>query len=253
MSQHTHSLTDNTVLITGASRRVGACIARTLHAAGANVVIHYNTSTADAKRIQSELEQIRPHSVKLVQANLENDQSFTQLIDQAANWHGELDALINNASTFYPTPVGQITNDDWNRLMASNLKAPLFLTQAAAPYLKRRKGCVVNIVDIHAQRPLKQHSLYCVAKAGLAMLTQAMALELGPEIRVNGVAPGAILWPEPEPSEEAKQKVIRRTFLQRHGTPEDIARTVLFLLRDAPYITGEIITVDGGKSLNTGI
>ena len=164
-------------------------------------------------------------------------------------WSGALDVLVNNASTFYPTPLGSITEDDWHDLIDSNLKAPLFLCQSALPHLKQTRGVIVNIVDIHAQRPLRNHPVYGAAKAGLAMLTRSLAKDLGPDIRVNGVAPGAILWPESGVPEKIQQSIIREISLRRAGEPEDVATTVLFLVRDAPYITGQVIAVDGGRSV----
>jgi pteridine reductase len=243
------SLRDQVVLITGAARRVGAEIARTLHAAGANILIHFRSSALAATALADEFNRTRPHSAAIHGAHLANAEAPEKLVAAALLEFGRLDILINNASSFYPTPVGQITLSQWDDLIGSNLKAPLFLSQAAAPILRAQRGLIINIVDIHALRPLKGHLVYSVAKAGLAMLTRSLARELGPEIRVNGIAPGPVLWPEGEMDAELKREIIGKTALQRHGTPQDIARTALFLARDAPYITGQIIAVDGGRSI----
>jgi pteridine reductase len=243
------ALRDQVVLITGGARRVGAEIARALHAAGSNVLIHYRTSAAAAIALADELNETRPHSAAIHAAQLLDPQAPDQLVAAALRAFGRLDILINNASTFYPTPIGQITPSQWDDLMGSNLKAPLFLSQAAAPSLRAQRGLIINMVDIHALRPLKAHPVYSAAKAGLAMLTRSLARELGPEIRVNGIAPGPVLWPEGAMDEPQKREIIDRTALKRHGTPQDVARTALFLAKDAPYITGQIIAVDGGRSI----
>ena len=237
------------VLITGGARRVGAEIARTLHAAGANLLIHYRSSAAAAIALADAFNQARPHSAAIHAANLLQPETPDKLIAATLLKFGRLDILINNASNFYPTPVGQITPLQWDDLIGSNLKAPLFLSQAAAPSLAKQRGLIINMVDIHALRPLKAHPVYSVAKAGLAMLTRSLARELGPEIRVNGIAPGPVLWPEGDMNEDLKREIIGKTALKRHGTPQDIARTALFLAKDAPYITGQIIAVDGGRSI----
>lgn len=239
------------VLITGAAHRIGATTARTLHAAGANIVLHYRQSRDGAQALQDELNAIRPDSVALVQADLLEIHTLENLAREAHAAWGRLDVLINNASTFYPTPVGGISETHWDDLIGTNLKAPLFLSQAAAPYLKAERGCIVNIVDIHAERPLREHPVYSMAKAGLVMLTKSLACELGPDVRVNAVAPGAILWPENDMDEGTKERIISRTFLKRQGNPHDIARAVLFLARDAHYTSGHVLTVDGGRSLNS--
>jgi len=242
---------DNRVaLITGAARRVGAVIARTLHARGMNVVLHYRSSGNEAEALREQLNAIRPHSAITCPCDLHQTQALDILIEQSAQAWGRLDALVNNASTFYPTPVGAITEAHWDDLVGSNLKAPLFLSQAAAPHLKKHRGCIINIADIHAGRPLKNYTVYSIAKAGLVMLTKSLARELGPEIRVNAVAPGAIMWPEKELDEIVKQRIIAGTALKRQGEPGDVARAVLFLIRDADYISGEVITVDGGRGLS---
>ncbi len=244
-----------TALITGSAKRIGAITAQTLHQAGYNVIIHCRLSRQAADALALSLNTKRPDSAKVIQGDLNNEVIYDSLIEQAYLCWQRLDVLVNNASSFYPTPVGSITLDDWNNLFSSNLKAPLFLSQAAAPYLKQVQGNIINMVDVHAQRPMKEHTVYCAAKAGLAMLTMSLAKELGPEIRVNGVAPGAILWPTSDENkggmaEHTKELILQRTALKRPGEPIDIAKTILFLARDAPYITGQIIAVDGGRSLN---
>ena len=237
-------------LITGGAKRIGAETARTLHAAGMNIIIHYRSSRQEADELDYELNQLRPNSATVVQGDLDDDHVYGRIIEDAVETWGRLDVLINNASSFFPTPVGSITLDQWHNLVNSNLKAPLFLSQAAVPFLKENNGCIINMVDIHAFRPMSKHPVYCAAKAGLAMLTQSLAKELGPEIRVNGIGPGAILWPENDMDESTKQFIIERTALKRHGEPKDIAKAILFLVRDAAYITGHIVPVDGGRSLN---
>ncbi len=240
------------VFITGGAKRVGAAICRKLHAHGANLIVHYRSSLDEAQALQNELNQQRPDSVALIQADLLDTSLLPDLIEKSAQLFGQLDVLINNASSFFPTPLNECTQEAWDDLVGSNLKAPLFLTQAAAPYLKAQYGCVVNIIDIHAERPLKNYVIYNLAKGGLQSLTKSLALEMAPDVRVNGVSPGPILWPEDgEWSDEvARQRVINSTLLKRTGEPEDIAKTVLFLIADAPYITGQIIAVDGGRSVH---
>jgi pteridine reductase len=242
-------LKDQVVLITGGARRVGATVARALHAAGANIFIHYRSSAAAAISLADSLNQLRPHSAAIHAAQLSADDAPQKLVAAALLEFGRLDVLINNASSFYPTPVGQISLAQWDDLVGSNMKAPLFLSQAAAPSLKARRGLIINMVDIHALRPLKQHPVYCAAKAGLVMLTKSLARELGPQIRVNGIAPGPVLWPEGDMAEDIKHEIVDKTALKRAGSPQDIARTALFLAADAPYITGQIIAVDGGRSI----
>lgn len=243
------ALRDRVVLITGGARRVGAEIARTLHAAGANVMIHYRSSAAAALALADEFNRLRTHSAAIFAVHLLSPEAPDKLIAATLLEFGRLDILVNNASSFYPTPVGQITGLQWDDLMGTNLKAPLFLSQAAAPSLRAQQGLIINMVDIHASRPLKAHPVYCAAKAGLAMLTRSLARELGPEIRVNGIAPGPVLWPEGDMDEALKREIIGKTALKRQGTPQDIARTALFLAKDAPYLTGQIIAVDGGRSI----
>ena len=240
------------VLITAGAKRVGAAICRKLHQRGASLMVHYRSSLEEAQGLESELNQIRPDSVALVQADLLDISQIPRLISQTIQKFGKLDALINNASSFFATPVGAVTEAGWDDLIGSNLKAPLFLSQEAAPHLKNQLGCIVNIVDIHADRPLKNYVIYSSAKAGLSSLTRSLALELAPEIRVNGVSPGPILWPENDEWKDlsVRQSIISKTLLKRMGEPNDIARTVLFLIADAPYITGQIIVVDGGRSIN---
>jgi pteridine reductase len=245
----TSSLDGQAVLITGGARRVGAAMARALHGAGANVLVHYRSSAAAAGSLADELNGARPGSAAVYAADLLEMDSCPRLVAATLDAFGRLDILVNNASSFYPTPVGAITAGDWDDLMGSNLKAPLFLSQAATPALRRRGGLIINMLDIHALRPLKAHPVYCAAKAGLAMLTRSLARELGPEIRVNGIAPGPVMWPEGDMDESIKRDIIGKTALGRQGTPEDIARTALFLAKDAPYITGQIIAVDGGRSI----
>ena len=238
------------VLITGAARRVGAEIARTLHAAGANLVLHYRASAQEAERLAADLNARREKSALAIRHDLRDSADLPKLVAAAVAHFGRLDALVNNASSFFPTPIGHIDEKAWDDLIGSNLKGPLFLSQAAAPQLAKTHGCIVNITDIHAERPLKGYLVYCAAKAGLLGLTRALALELGPVVRVNAVAPGAIEWPENAtdfPPEE-QQAIIEHTLLKRVGTPGDIARTVKFLILDAPYITGQVINVDGGRT-----
>ncbi|NNF66875.1 MAG: pteridine reductase [Gammaproteobacteria bacterium] len=237
------------ILVTGAARRIGAEIARHLHAAGASVAVHYHSSADEANQLVAGLNDIRDNSALSVKCDLRNFDALPGLVESVIERFGRLDALVNNASTFYPTKVGSIDVSQWEDLMGTNLGAPLFLSQAAAPALRDNHGAIVNLVDIHADRPLSEHPVYCAAKAGLHMLTRSLARELGPAIRVNGVAPGPILWPENDSSEEKQQKIIASTALKRHGEPLDIAQTVLFLLRDAGFITGQIIAVDGGRSI----
>ncbi len=237
------------MLITGAARRVGAAIARTLHEAGANVLIHHRGSRGAAVALAAELNHARAGSAAIHGANLLDAAAAPRLIAASLESFGRLDILVNNASSFYPTPVGEITLAQWDDLIGTNLRAPVFLAQAAAPHLRARRGLIINMVDIHGLRPLKAHPVYSVAKAGLVMLTRALARELGPDIRVNGIAPGPVLWPESPMDEHVKEEIVGKTALKRHGTPQDIARTALFFARDAPYVTGQILAVDGGRSI----
>ena len=241
-----------TVLVTGAAKRVGSAIAGELHRAGANVAIHYRTAQAAAESMAAEFNAQRPNSAICLQADLLDVDALSALVANTVAHFGRLDALVNNASSFFATPLGKISAADWDDLLGSNLKAPLFLTQAAAPHLRAAQGAVVNITDIHAERPLAGYPLYCAAKAGLLGLTRALAIELAPLVRVNAVAPGAILWPDDGEASgfdpQARQRVVDHTLLQRTGSPQDIARTVRFLLADADYVTGQVINVDGGRS-----
>jgi pteridine reductase len=248
-SPENSGLEDKVVLITGAARRVGAVVAAALHAAGARILIHYHHSGEEAHALAAGFNGIRAHSACVYAADLRDHTQAPSIVGAALAAFSRLDILINNASTFYPTRVGEITIEDWDDLLGSNLKAPLFLSQAAAPHLRATHGLIINMVDIHAARPLRAHPVYCVAKAGLAMLTRSLARELGPQVRVNGIAPGPVLWPEESMNEELKREITDKTALKRHGSPQDIARTALFLARDAPYITGQIIAVDGGRSI----
>lgn len=236
--------------MTGGARRVGAAICRRLHAAGANVVVHCNRSQHDAQTLVHELNGIRSGSAVLAQADLLDAGAPLALIQRTTAVYGGIDVLVNNASSFYPTPLGQIDAGDWDDLMGTNLKAPLFLSQAAATELRRAQGCIINIIDIHAERPLAGHMVYTAAKGGLLALTRSLALELGPEVRVNGVSPGAILWPDgPEwQNEQERQQILDRSVLKRTGDPDDIAGAVEFLAT-ATYVTGQVIAVDGGRSI----
>ena len=239
-----------TALITGGAKRVGAASARLLHAAGANLMIHYRSSATEARALQAELNAIRPESVALIQADLLDIGGLPSLVNRTVATFGGLDVLINNASSFYPTPVGTIGEEDWIDLMGSNLKAPLFLSQAAAPELKKRRGCIINITDIHADRPMKSYVVYSIAKAGLVGLTKSMARELAPEVRVNAVAPGPIMWPEDDANfdEVSRQRIISHTMLKRAGDPADIALAVRFFAMDTHFVTGQVLAVDGGRS-----
>jgi pteridine reductase len=238
------------VLITGGARRVGAGICRRLHAAGASLMLHYRASAGEARLLQVELNHIRTNSVALIQADLLDTGKLPSLVEQTLATFGRLDGLVNNASSFFPTPVGEITPASWEDLVGTNLRAPMFLSQAAAPALRRAQGAIVNITDIHADRPLKQYVVYSAAKAGLVGLTRSLARELAPDVRVNAVAPGPILWPDDGQFDEvSRQRIVSNTPLRREGTPDDIARAVHFLLADAPYVTGETIAVDGGRHI----
>lgn len=249
MTQRRNSLAGKVALITGAANRIGARIARGLHAEGMDLVLHFRRSAAAARSLQSDLETARPGSVLPLQADLHHTERFPRLIAQVERWRGRLDLLVNNASTFYPTPLERASEEQWEDLLGINLKAPFFLARHASTLLRASGGVVINLVDIHAERPLEGHPIYSIAKAGNAMMVKALARELGPEVRVTGVAPGAILWPEAGMSEQTKREVLDRTALKRPGSPDDIARTVLFLFRDADYITGQIMVVDGGRTL----
>lgn len=235
-------------LVTGSSRRIGAAIVHALHAAGARVGIHYRQSADDATALRDSLNDLRPDSAEIFQADIGDVPQCAALMAAFTAWSGGCDILVNNASSFYPTPIGSISEDDWNDLLGSNLKGPLFLTQCAMEELRSNKGVVVNMIDIHARRPLKEHPVYGAAKAGLEMLTRSLAKDLAPEVRVNGIAPGAILWPQDGLSDTARMSILQQIPLQRSGDPQDIADCVLFLVT-ANYVTGQIIAVDGGRSI----
>jgi pteridine reductase len=243
------NLDNKVVLVTGAARRIGAAIVTRLHAEGARVAIHYRGSADEATALCSDLNAGRADSAQTFRGDLLDTNYLPQLVADVVAWSGGLDVLVNNASTFYPTPVGTITESHWDDLVGSNFKAPLFLSQAAASHLRASRGAIVNIVDIHGQRPLCDHPVYGPAKAALAMLTRALAKDLAPEVRVNGVSPGAILWPEDGMNDTTQASILREVPLGRPGEPGDIAACVLYLLRDAPYVTGQIIAVDGGRSI----
>jgi pteridine reductase len=243
------SLTGKTVMITGGARRIGATLARTLHAAGANIVLHYRRSASEASALVKELNAARRGSAVLEQADLLEVARYHKLIEAAVTAFGQLDVLINNASSFYPTEVGEITEAHWNDLVGTNLKAPLFLSQAAAPALHLTEGLILNLVDIHGMRPLRRYTTYCVAKAGLIMLTKSLARELGPHVRVNAIAPGPVMWPEDVTDKALQKKIIERTALKRPGSPDEVARAALFFCTEAPYVTGQILAVDGGRSV----
>ena len=243
-------LAGKVALITGAARRVGAAIARRFHAAGADVLVHCNRSLDEAEKLVAQLEARRAGSAAAVSLDLLDTAKLGVLIETAQQRFGRLDILVNNASTFYPTPIGEITEKHWDDLFGSNLKAPLFLSQAAAPALRLARGLIINIVDIHGMRPLRRYPVYGAAKAGLIMLTRSLARELGPQVRVNGIAPGPVRWPEDGIADAAlQQKIVERTLLKRTGSADDIARTALFFAADAPYVTGQILAVDGGRSV----
>lgn len=237
-------------LVTGAAKRVGAAIARHLHASGFDLVLHHRASKPEAEALAADFCAQRADSAIVVQAELGDTASLPGLVDASLATFGRLDALVNNASAFHPTPIGEATEADWNALMDSNAKGPFFLAQAAAPHLRARGGAIVNLVDVYGERPLARHTVYSMAKAANAMLVKSLAVELGPEVRVNGIAPGAILWPDAGKSEAAKQTMLEKTALKRVGAPEDIAEAVRWLLMDARYTTGQILAVDGGRLLN---
>jgi pteridine reductase len=253
MSQDIHAteapLAGRCVLVTGGARRLGAAIARRLHAAGANVVIHYRSSADEARGLLDELERARPGSAHVQAADLLDLAALPALVDAATRRYGRLDVLVNNASSFYPTPIGTITAAQFDDLIGTNLRAPLFLAQTAAPALRATRGLILNMADIHGQRPLKAHPAYSAAKAGLIMLTRSLARELGPEVRVNAIAPGPVLWPEGGLDDRLRDEIVARTALKRGGSPEDIARAAYFFAVDAPYVTGQVLAVDGGRSL----
>ena len=252
MTQSTSQpLAGKAALVTGGAKRVGAAICRRLHAQGANLMLHHRVSVAEARALQHSLNTLRADSVALIQADLLNSASLPDLVKTTVEQFGSLDVLINNASSFFPTAIGEISEKAWDDLIGTNLKAPLFLSQAAAVELRKRHGCIVNIVDIHAEFPMKNYVVYTVAKGGLLAMTRSLARELGPEVRVNGVAPGTILWPEDDTWSDdlSRQRIINQSALKRVGEPDDIAKAVEFLVAAAPYVTGQVITVDGGRSI----
>lgn len=243
------SLDGKYALVTGAARRIGAAISELLHHNGVNVAIHYRGSKGEATELAAWLNKLRPDSACIFGGDLVTEGVPEKLVETVMAWSGQIDILVNNASAFYPTPLGTITEEDWSQLVGSNLKAPIFLSQAALPHLKSSHGAIVNIIDIHAIRPLRDHTVYGSAKAGLAMLTRSLAKDLAPDIRVNGVAPGAIAWPDSDMTDAVKENIVGQIPLGRTGVPADIANCVLFLVRDATYSTGQIIAIDGGRSL----
>ncbi|MEQ3725073.1 pteridine reductase [Alcanivorax sp.] len=240
-------MTAPVALVTGSARRIGAQIVRTLHHHGMRVIIHYRGSEHDAESLASELNQTRPNSAVTLQADLDQPDAVRQLASDTLACFNQLDLLVNNASSFYPTPIDQADDADWEKLIHSNLRAPFILSQQLTPALRQQQGCIINIVDVYAEKPLQTHTLYCMAKAGLAMMTKSLARELGPAIRVNGVSPGPILWPEA--GQMNQQAIQDATALKRSGEPDDIANTVYWLATAAPFITGQILAVDGGRSL----
>jgi pteridine reductase len=237
------------VLVTGGAKRLGAAIGQRLHGAGANLLVHYHRSRPAAKQLVAELQSARAGSAHAIAADLLDTDTLPALVDAALNRYGRLDVLVNNASTFYPTPPGAITAAQFDDLVGTNLRAPLFLSQAAAPALRATAGLIINMVDIHGLRPLRDHCVYSAAKAGLVMLTKSLARELGPEVRVNAIAPGPVLWPEQGLDASIRDEIVAKTALKRPGSPDDVARAAYFLAVDAPYVTGQVITVDGGRSL----
>lgn len=245
------SLTSKVAIVTGAAKRIGAEIAKSLHDAGMNVVLHYHSSEEEAKLLSQDLNAKRDHSAVAIRADLLDAESGKSLIQQSAKVWNRIDALVNNASRFYRTTFGKITDYAWDDLIKSNLKAPLFLSQAAAPFLSEHQGVIINIADIHAEHPLRNYAVYCISKGGLVMMTKVLAKELGPMVRVNAIAPGMILWPEGENSlsDSDKEKLINHTALLRSGNPRDVSSAVLFFIRDALYVTGQVLYIDGGRTL----
>jgi pteridine reductase len=245
-----HDLTDKVALITGGAHRIGATFAHALHARGMKLVIHYHSSEASAHALQGELLAQRPGSVLLVRGDLANGDRLTRnLVHETVETFGRLDLVVNNAARFYPTPMGSVTETQWDDVVGTNLRAPYFLSQAAAPHLRKHNGCIVNVADIYGERPLPNFPLYSISKAGLIMLTKSLARELAPDVRVNAIAPGAILWPEHEMDEMAQQRIISRTPLKRTGDPSDIARALLYFVCDGAFVTGQVLNVDGGRSV----
>lgn len=249
MSTEPDSPHTKVALVTGGARRIGAEIARCLHAEGMNIALHFRTSRDDARRLRDQLNAARPASVRLFEADLCDTAAIKDMVASVTTAFTRMDVLVNNASSFFATPLGAIDDAAYQDLLDTNLKAPLFLAQAAAPELGLAKGCIVNIADIYGLKPLAAHAAYCAAKAGLIMLTRSLALELAPNIRVNAIAPGAILWPESGCDEIERAAVLAKTPMGRAGHPSDIAQTVLFLVRNAHYVTGQVIKVDGGRAI----
>jgi len=243
------TLTGKAALVTGAARRVGAAITRALHGAGASVILHYRSSGDDAAQLAAELNGVRPGSAATAECDLLQPAQLPELVAEATRAFGGLDILVNNASTFYPTPFGDLTEIDWDDLVGTNLKAPLFLAQAAAPLLRARQGLIINLADIHGTRPLRRYPVYSIAKAGVLMLTKSLARELGPQVRVNAVAPGPVMWPEGGLDEAVQARIVAGTALKRAGSALDVARACLFFATEAPYVTGQILAVDGGRSI----
>jgi len=253
MTDSTQPLRGKAILITGSARRLGAAMARRLHGAGGDIAIHFRSSSSDADALAAEFNTLRPGSAVALKADLRDLGSLPGLVEHVTGTFGRLDILINNASTFYPTPVGEITVAQFDDLVGTNLRAPLFLAQAAAPQLRLHEGLILNMVDIHGSRPLKRHPVYSAAKAGLIMLTRSLARELAPQVRVNAIAPGPVMWPEGGIDPDLKKKILERTALRRPGSPEDIARAALFFAAEAPYVTGQVLAIDGGRSLGGGL
>ena len=236
------------MLVTGAAKRIGAAVARAFHGRGARVAVHYHRSQSEAQQLVEQLNALRAHSAVALGANLLDTAALPGLVERTMETFGRLDVLINNASTFYATPLETITLEQWDDLIGTNLKAPLFLAQAASRHLRQAHGLIVNLIDIHGQRPLLRHPVYSTAKAGLAMLTRSLARELAPDVRVNGIAPGPILWPDTGMDPALQDEIVSKTLLKRSGSPEDVVRAALFFAEDAPYVTGQILAVDGGRS-----
>jgi pteridine reductase len=250
MNEHQHEPANPVALITGGAKRVGAAIARRLHEAGFDLALHYRSSVDEARALQAELESLRPGSILILQADLADLPATQALVPAVIARFGRLDALINNASSFYPTPLGDISLDQFDDLIATNARAPLFLAQAATPHLRASNGAIVNLVDIYADRPIPRYLPYCMAKAALVALTYGLARELGPEVRVNAIAPGNIIWSDNPEKADTPEMILQRTALQRQGSPDDLAGAALFLIRDAGYVTGQVLRVDGGRWLN---
>lgn len=249
MGNHSDPLPTKVALVTGGARRIGSEIVRCLHAEGMDIALHYLHSPDDARPLRDELNAIRPASVQLFEADLRDSTAIQEMVASVTTAFTGMDVLVNNASRFFATPLGSVDDARYQELLDVNLKAPLFLAQAAAPHLEKTKGCIINIADIYGRQPLSGHAVYCAAKAGLIMLTRSLALELAPGIRVNAVAPGAILWPESGADEIKRAAVRAKTPMGRTGDPSDIAQAVLFLVRDADYVTGQVIKVDGGRAI----